>query len=198
MLAVSRRREAIGRAALGALGVLLLSSSSALAHNGPPFPIIEEKPVGPFVISLWTHPDVGVPSLFFVIVAPRPGGSIPPDLKIRIGLQPEDGRLPEVLYDTSRDPVKDHVQFDNTQVAFDRDEFWKVRLLIESSLGNGEALSRVEATPVGLGKWDLLFYLSPFLLLGGLWFRGIARITRAARAEQRPEGGKPPGPPTSR
>jgi hypothetical protein len=175
---------------------MLLATRAARAHNGPPFPIIESQQVGPFVVSLWTHPDVGVPSLFFVIVNPRPGASLPPDLKVRIGLQPEDGRLPERIYETKRDPVKDHVQFDNTEAAFDRDEFWKVRLILESSLGGAETFSRVEATPVGLGKWDLLFYLSPFLLLAGLWFRGISRVRRGARARPPSTGGagglKPP------
>jgi hypothetical protein len=60
-------------------------------------------------------------------------------------------------------------------VEFDRDEFWRVRLILESSQGRGEAFSRVEATPVGFGKWDLLFFLLPFLLVAFLWLRGMSR-----------------------
>jgi hypothetical protein len=71
-------------------------------------------------------------------------------------------------------------------VQFDRDEFWKVRLVLESSQGRGEALSRVEATPVGFGRWDLLFFLLPFLAIAFLWFRGMSRrrgrIQRAAQS----------------
>jgi hypothetical protein len=40
---------------------------------------------------------------------------------------------------------------------------------------NAEALSRVEATPVGFGRWDLLFFLLPFLAVAFLWLRGITR-----------------------
>ena len=47
--------------------------------------------------------------------------------------------------------------------------------MLESAQGRGEEFSRVEATPVGFGKWDLLFYLLPFLAVGFLWFRGISR-----------------------
>ena len=46
----------------------------ARAHNGPPFPIIENQKVGPCVISLWTHPDVGT-GTFFVFVDPLPGSN---------------------------------------------------------------------------------------------------------------------------
>ena len=52
--------------ALTALNVPL-----ARAHNGPPFPIIVDQRVGPCIVSLWTHPDVGV-GTFFVMVDATP------------------------------------------------------------------------------------------------------------------------------
>ena len=151
----------------------LLMSIPAQAHNGPPFPIIEHKTVGPYVVSLWTHPDIGT-GTFFVIVDPVLGGKIPSDLKVQIGVQPESGRLPEKVYDTWRDKVRDHVQFDN-QVDFDQQDYFRIRLILQSSAGDGEALSRVEATPTGLGKWDLLFYASPFLIVVIMWYRGMSK-----------------------
>jgi hypothetical protein len=157
---------------IGFCGVLLLALP-AQAHNGPPFPILENQRVGPCVISLWTHPDVGT-GTFYVIVDAVPGGAIPNDLKVEIGIQPESGRLPETLYNAERDDTRGQVDY-KTLAQFDRDEFWRVRLVLESSQGNGEAFSRVEATPTGFGRWDLLFFLSPFLAVGFLWFRGITR-----------------------
>jgi hypothetical protein len=159
---------------VGLLFALLLAlSTPAEAHNGPPFPIIENQKVGPCVISLWTHPDVGT-GTFFVIVDPLPGGTIPSDLKIEIGVQPETGRLAEVLYALERDGTRGQVQY-KTLTQFDRDEFWRVRLVLESSQGRGEAFSRVEATPTGFGRWDLLFFLLPFLAVILLFARGMAR-----------------------
>jgi hypothetical protein len=155
------------------VAVALWSPSLAAAHNGPPFPIIENRAVGPCVISLWTHPDVGT-GLFYVLVDPPPGGQIPGDLKISIGVQPESGRLAEVVYPTKRENTRGQVEF-KTSAEFDRDEFWRVRLIVQSSAGSGEALSRVEATPPGYGRWDLLLYLLPFLAVAFLWFRGITR-----------------------
>ena len=153
--------------------LLLVLSAPAEAHNGPPFPIIENQKVGPCVISLWTHPDVGT-GTFFVIVDPLPGGTIPGDLKIEIGVQPESGRLGEVLYTLVRDDTRGQVQY-KTLTQFDRDEFWRVRLVLESSQGRAEAFSRVEATPTGFGRWDLLFFLLPFLAVILLFVRGMAR-----------------------
>jgi len=152
----------------------------ASAHNGPPFPIVENRRVGPFVIALWTHPDLGT-GTFFVIVDPAAGVTMPKDIKVKIAVQPETGRLPEAVYDMWRDRVRDHVQFDNTQVEFDKQEYWRVRLVLESSMGGGEVFSRVEPTPTGLGKWDLLLYAFPFAFVIFMWFRGVSKRRKRMR-----------------
>src|SRR5450432_2454817 len=162
--------------------VVLLLLLPARAHNGPPFPIIENQKVGPCVVSLWTHPDVGT-GTFFVLVDPLPGSKIPDDLKIGIGVQPESGRLHEVVYTAARDDTRGQIEY-KTLAEFDRDEFWRIRLVLKSSQGSGEAFSRVEATPPGFGRWDLLLYLLPFLAVGFLWFRGITRTRSRMRREQ--------------
>jgi hypothetical protein len=165
------------------LALLLVSPTPASAHNGPPFPIIENQKVGPCIVALWAHPDVGT-GAFYVFVEPAPGGTVPDDLKIQIGVQPITGRLPETFYEAIR--VKSHgqVQF-NAQAAFDRQELWRVRLVIQSSLGAGEATAQVEVTPPGFGRWDLLLYLLPFLMVALLWFHGISRMKRRKNAHLR-------------
>jgi hypothetical protein len=150
-----------------------VSATPAAAHNGPPFPIIEGKRVGPCIIALWTHPDVGT-GTFFVILDPPKGGSIPQDLRIEIGIQPVSGRLKEVRYTAQRENLRGQVQY-STQVYFDADEIWRVHLLLHSAGGDGEAFATVEATPPGLGRWDLLFFASPFLIAGFLWYRMATR-----------------------
>jgi hypothetical protein len=69
------------------------------------------------------------------------------------------------------------VQF-NAQAEFDRQELWRVRLVIQSSQGAGEETTQVEVTPPGFGRWDLLLYLLPFLILAFLWVLGISRMKR--------------------
>jgi hypothetical protein len=168
--------ESVTGRVLACFLVVLALLLPALAHNGPPFPIIENRRVGPCVVALWTHPDVGT-GTFFVLVDPVPGGKIPDDLKIEIGVQPESGRLPEAVYAAARDDTRGQAQY-KALAEFDRDEFWRIRLVLESSQGNGEVLSRVEATPPGFGRWDLLLYLLPFLAVAFLWFRGMARVRK--------------------
>ena len=175
------RKTFEGEVSVGLLLVLLLMLPlPAGAHNGPPFPIIENKKVGPCIVALWTHPDVGT-GAFYAFVEPAPGGTIPDDLKIKIGVQPVTGRLAEAFYSAER--VKSHGQVQyNAQADFDRQELWRVRLVLESSQGGGEATAQVEVTPPGFGRWDLLLYLLPFLLVAGLWIRGILRVRRRRRA----------------
>ena len=166
------------------LGLALCSRVAA--HNGPPFPIIVDQRVGPCVVSLWTHPDVGTGTFFIMVDAP-PGGTVPKDLKIQIGVQPVSGRLGEVMYPAWRANLRGQVEY-KTEVQFDQQEFWLVRLVLQSSDGGGEALSRVEVTPPGFGRWDLLLYLLPFLGVGFLWFRAVTK-RRSYRRSQLQNGG---------
>ena len=182
------RRACMREVSVGLLLALwLMWPAPASAHNGPPFPIIENQKVGPCIVALWTHPDVGT-GAFYVFVEPAPGGAIPNDLKIRIGVEPVTGRLPETFYEAQRVKSRGQVQY-NAQAAFDRQELWRVRLVVQSSQGGGEATAQVEVTPPGFGRWDLLFFLLPFLFVAFLWFRGVSRARRRRNAQLRKENG---------
>jgi hypothetical protein len=149
------------------------ASLLAEAHNGPPFPIIVDKQIGQVKIAVWTHPDIGT-GTFFVLVDPQPGGSVPTDLKIDLGIQPVSNRLAEVIYPMQRDNGRGQVQY-NARVDFDRQDFFRVRVRLQGSGVDGEAISQVEATPAGFGRWDLLFYLAPFVFLAGMFYLGVRR-----------------------
>ena len=155
-----------------AIALVLACAPFSCAHNGPPFPIIVDQRVGPCVVSLWTHPDIGL-GTFFVMVDAPPGGAIPGDLKIDLGIQPVNGRLAEVIYPTQRENLRGQVEY-KTAVNFDKQDFFRARLIVHSSQGEGEASASVEATPAGFGRWDLLLYLLPFAGVGFLWFKAVA------------------------
>jgi tetratricopeptide (TPR) repeat protein len=159
----------------------------ARGHNGPPFPIIVDQRVGPCIVSLWTHPDVGV-GTFFVMVDAAPGIGIPSDLKIDLGIQPVSGRLAEVIYPTRRENLRGQLEY-KTEVNFDRQEFWRARVILHSSQGDGESTANVEATPVGFGRWDLLLYVLPFAGVGFLWFKMVTAKRNYRRKQV--ETGKP-------
>jgi hypothetical protein len=151
-----------------ATALLVLSFSTlALAHDGPPFAIVVDQQVGPCVISVWTDPDIGNGS-FFVITQAAP----PNDLTVQLAVQPTSGRLPEATYAAVRDDSKVQTQY-KAIVHFDAQETWRVRVMLHSSQGSGETVAFVEPTPEGLGRWDLLLYLLPFLAIGFLWLRAF-------------------------
>jgi hypothetical protein len=183
MFSRSNAKSRWSHAFLFAAWLVLIFVVSARAHNGPPYPIIENQRVGPCIVALWTHPDVGT-GAFYVFVEPTPGGAVPDDLKIEIGVQPITGRLPEVLYPAERVKSRGQVQF-NAQAEFDRQELWRVRLVMQSSQGSGEATAQVEVTPPGFGRWDLLLYLLPFLAVAFLWFLGVSRAKRRRNSQVR-------------
>jgi len=158
---------------LFALCLLMAATGPATAHNGPPFPIIVDRRVGPVVISLWTHPDVGI-GRFWVMVNPPPGGTVPQDLAVQVGVQPVSGRLKEKRYVAALDTSSNQLQY-YAEVPFDAQELWRIHVLLDSSRGHGESSATVEVTPPGLGRWDLLLYASPFAAVAFLWLRALAK-----------------------
>jgi len=161
--------------------VFLLLATIVSAHEGPPFPLFVDQKADRYVVSVWTDPDVGTALFFVILNAPDP----PPDLRVQIGVQPVSGRLPEAFYAAERENVQGQTQY-RTQVHFDAQELWRVRVRLESAQGNAETVATVEATPPGYGRWDLLVYLIPFLAIGALWavamLRRIKRRTGARHA----------------
>jgi hypothetical protein len=159
--------------------VVLLLARTVSAHEGPPFPLFVDQKVDRYVVSLWSDPDVGDALFFVIISAPQPA-HLPSDLQVQISVQPASGRLPEAFYTAERESVSGQVQY-RAVVRFDAEELWRVRVRLQSSEGNAETATTVEATPPGYGRWDLLLYLFPFLAVGVLWaiamFRKIKRRT---------------------
>jgi hypothetical protein len=158
-----------------ALPLVFLLITTTSAHEGPPYPLFVDRKVDPYVVSVWTDPDVG-DALFFVILnAP---GQLPTDLRVQLGVQPANGRVPEAFYPAERETLQGQVQY-RALVHFDAEELWQVRVRLESAQGKVETLATVEATPPGYGRWDLLIYLLPFLAIGVVW--AIAMVRRLKR-----------------
>jgi hypothetical protein len=156
------------------LGLVMLLATIASAHEGPPYAIVVDQKAGPYVLSIWSDPDVGEALFFVILNGPEP----PADLRVQIGVQPVSGRLPEATYAAEREDVKGRVQY-RAIVHFDAQELWRVRVRLESGQGSADTFATVEATPPGYGRWDLLVYLLPFLAIGALW--AIAMLRRIKR-----------------
>lgn len=160
----------------------ICGSTPAWAHIGPPYPIMQDRKIGPLTVEVWSNPDVGIGS-FFVVIDPPKGGSVPADMKVQVIVQPASGRLPEKAYDAWRDKLRSRVEF-KADVPFDKEETWRIRVVLASSQVSGETDTNVEVTPALLGRWDLLLFLLPFLGVGLLWFK--AMTTRRKNRRVRP------------
>jgi hypothetical protein len=168
----------------GAIILLVIGSLFlASAHEGPPYPILVDKKVGPCLVSVWADPDVGI-GTFFIILDPPKGGTLPQDVTVEIDVRPVSGRLAEARYQAQRENLRDRLQF-KAEVPFDAQERWLTRIRLKSSQGGGEEAVEVEVTPPGYGRWDLLWYLSPFLAVGFLWLKAFLRgRSRKKKASQ--------------
>lgn len=151
---------------------LLLITPSIKAHEGPPFPIIVDKEVGPYLVSVWTDPDIGI-GTFFVVFKPKksPDGSM--DINsVQVGVAPVSGRLSEKLYEA--EPQSTPNARYTAEVEFDKGEMWKVRVIMKGAGWEEEFNSEVEATPDGsIGPIAVLVYAIPFIGIGILWIRAI-------------------------
>ena len=180
-------RRRLVKAGLGSLlsvvGLLLVISTRAVAHEGPPYPVLVDKTLGPCVVSVWADPDVGT-GTFFIVLEPTPGGKLPEDIRVEVGVRPVSGRLPEAFYAAAREDLRGSVQY-KALVPFDAQELWRVRVRLQSSQGGGEVATDVEATPPGYGRWDLLLYLLPFVAVGLLWLRAIIKGRGRGKVQRR-------------
>lgn len=163
-----------------------LGGTPAWAHIGPPYPIMQNRHIGPLGIEVWSNPDVGTGS-FFVIVDPSKGSTIPPDLRVQVAVQPISHRVPEATYNAWREELKDRIEY-KTVVPFDKEEMWHVRILLSSTEVHGETDTDVPVTPTLLGRWDLFLYLLPFLGIGFLWFKGATRSRQRRLRKPQPSG----------
>lgn len=162
--------------ALCALLLVVGAGSRAEAHRGPPFPVAVDQRIGPYLLSVWADPDIGTASFYLGVESPPRLSDDDP--RVQIVAWPKTGRLSPV---TARArPQRDGSYL--AQVDFDRGELWEVRVDVSGTRGTSHFQFEVEATPPGYGRWDVLIYAGPFLLLLFLALVvGLKRHTLMAR-----------------
>ncbi len=168
------------RARMIFLGAALLGAP-VQAHEGPPYPIIVDQTVGPFLVSVWGDPDVGIGTFFVYLEPPDDEAPLPDQSRVRIFVQPADRRLPERGHDARLQPRRSGRQMFVAEVPFETEESWRVRFEFGSERGGGETETEVAVTPPGQGPvLDFVLYLFPFVAVGFLFLKAVARHRRAA------------------
>lgn len=161
-----------------------VSLRSNSAHVGPPFPILSDQPVPGYAMSIWADPDIGE-ALFYVVLEPEKSNTAPSVSQIEFWVEPVNGRLARKAYPVNQQKARGHLRHVATP-QFDTQEFWKVGVVIKLADGSTHPfVAQVESTPPGLGPWDMLVYIFPFVLFGGLWAVVFVRKARIKAAKRR-------------
>jgi hypothetical protein len=149
-----------------------------------------DEPIPGYLVSVWADPDIGE-ATFYVVTEPDPGAAATPTAapRVEVWVEPVSQRLDKATYPAERQAMRNRIQF-FAAPQFDRQEMWNVGVVVHSPSGpTSELVTQVEATPPGAGPWDVLIYLFPFVLFGGLWTLGMIRRWRAtARESDQPRG----------
>jgi hypothetical protein len=163
------------RAGLLVAALVVALASRAGAHAGPPYAIFVDKITGPYRLSAWADPDVGVGTFYIYLQRAGPA-AIPGVCRVEVLVQPADRHLPEAGYQARERKTRAEPRRFDARVKFSSQETWLVRLRIASALGNGDAETVVAATPPGQGPLiDFVLYLFPFVAVGFLFVKAALR-----------------------
>ena len=161
-------------ARLGAALAALLLVPSAAAHDGPPYPLLEERAFAGGTLTLYADPDVGVGTFYLYL------DDALADVPVTLGAWPADRRLPEATVVTERAEGASYQRM--AEIAFDRRGPWMLRVGVPDRPGaqpDAEIVLDVEVTPPGsLGPFDVVWFLSPFLVVAFLWTKAILQRRR--------------------
>lgn len=161
--------------------VLAIAGSSAIleAHSGPPFPIVSDQAVGPYVISIWSDPDTtddgSAGGQFWVrIHAASKGQALPENTRAMVTITPVNREGP--VHSASASPLRGDLTNQFAAVVMSSEGPFAVRVNIDGPLGAATVTASVEATyNLRPPRWLFGLYLLPFVLAGLLWGRLLIR-----------------------
>jgi hypothetical protein len=177
----------------------LASPSPAIAHSGPPFPIVSTEVHGPYSISIWTDPDAtdnGVAAgQFWIIIEPSTKDvSVAEGTHATVSVRPLDSTPPagprasEVAMRATAEPVRGDVTNQFGVVTLDHEGSFAVHVDVDGPLGRAGVDSRIDATyDLRPAPYMIAWYLGPFVLAGLLWTRLLLRRRAASSAARRPQ-----------
>ena len=166
-------------AVLVAIAGFLASGGVAEAHSGPPFPIVSDRIVGAYRISIWTDPDTSddgkaAGQFWVVLEAADPRNAIPAATQASVTVRPLDRDGP--AREGRAEPVDGRVTRQFAALLMDREGPFAVRVTIDGPLGRASVDSQVDATyDLRPAPGLIALYLVPFVLVGGLWVKVLLR-----------------------
>ena len=165
------------------LGVLCGELSVVVrGHSGPPFPIVSNRLVGAYDISVWADPDAtddgSAAGQFWVMLRPAAGsGSLPAGTHADVSITALDRRAPVVTGQAH--PVNNEVSRQFAALVMDHEGRFGVGVTVDGPLGHAEVEASVDATyDLRPSPIMMAVYLMPFVLVGFLWVKLLIRRRR--------------------
>jgi hypothetical protein len=155
------------------------AAAAAQAHDGPPFPIVSKRIVGPYEISVWADPDAtddgSAGGQFWVVLeAADRSSSIPPATRADVTIQPRGHAQPP--RSARAEPVGASVSPQFAALVLDHEGKYTVRVSIDGPLGAAGVEADVEVTyHLRPAPVMLVVYAMPFVLVGALWIKLLLR-----------------------
>jgi hypothetical protein len=155
------------------------------AHSGPPFPIVSDRVVGAYNVSIWTDPDAtddqSPAGKFWVTLQPAGrAAAIPASTQVRVSIAPLDRAGSERSAQAER--LNADVQRQFAALVMDHEGRFSVHVKIDGPLGAADVDATTDAT------YDLrprpiltLLFVAPFLLVGFVWGKLLIARKMAAR-----------------
>jgi hypothetical protein len=160
------------------VSMALVLSVPLNAHNGPPFPVITDRPVGNYTVSLWADPDASdegdADGRFWVVVNPAAKAApLPADTVVRISIWPAE--RPDSIHTETALPDG---QLSRRTAAFviGREGKYGVKATIAGPLGPAEVEAVVDAQYDARPRPVLIaVFALPFVLIGFVWLKLLMR-----------------------
>lgn len=166
--------------------LITASAARVSAHSGPPYPIVTNKLVGPYQVSLWADPDTtddrSAAGRFWIMLdPPHPGATAIVDARVRLSVRPLD--RPGTPESALAAPVAQDASRQFVALVLDHEGPFAVTLTIDGPLGHADVGTSVQATyDLRPARALLLLYLLPFVLVGWLWTKQLLRRRRRSQA----------------
>ena len=162
------------------------------AHDGPPYPIVSDHAAGPYRLSVWTDPDTTddgtAAGQFWVRLETVNGAEMPEATRARVTIRPLDRQGPELT--RAAEAVRGDVANQFAALVMDHEGRFAVRAEVNGPLGAASVDAEVNATyDLRPAPYLLLLYVAPFVLVGILWGRLLARRRTMRHAYRPPPAG---------
>lgn len=177
---ITRRRGAQGLLPLGTIAIALLVATGVLsAHEGPPFPIVTDRTIGGYVISVWTDPDSTddgtAAGRFWVTLRSSNGDAdVPAGTRVDVAIAPAERA--SALVSAVAEPVNGAVGNQLATLVMDHEGPFQVHVSVRGPLGPADLDTEVTATyDLRPPPFLMIVFVLPFVLIGFLWIKLILK-----------------------